>query len=146
MGMLEIQAQKKGIKWLTSFGKMHQSDGYVSFNHSQSGQIVAKLAERQMTIGDVPVSAAALLARGQAPVAAASIAAPAAQGTDQTAQSAAPAPSATRAARRDPAGSAAAAVPSRAPAPLPSAVPAPVPPASAAPTPAASPQSSTVSQ
>ncbi len=113
---------------------------------SIGGQIVAKLAERQMTIGDVPVSAAALLARGQAPVAAASIAAPAAQGTDQTAQSAAPAPSATRAARRDPAGSAAAAVPSRAPAPLPSAVPAPVPPASAAPTPAASPQSSTVSQ
>lgn len=35
------------------------------------GQIVAKIADRQMTVKDVPVSAAALLARGQ-PVAAAS--------------------------------------------------------------------------
>ena len=41
---LAMQAQKKGIKWLTSFGKMDQSDGYVSFKHSQSGQIVAKQA------------------------------------------------------------------------------------------------------
>jgi len=41
---LQIQAQKKGIKWLNYLGKMDQSDGYVSFNHSQSGQIVAKQA------------------------------------------------------------------------------------------------------
>jgi ABC-type sugar transport system substrate-binding protein len=41
---LQVQAQKKGIKWLTYLGKMDQSDGYVSFNHAQSGQIVANAA------------------------------------------------------------------------------------------------------
>ena len=41
---LQLQAQKKGIKWLTYLGKMSQSDGYVSFNHSQSGQLVANAA------------------------------------------------------------------------------------------------------
>ncbi len=39
---LQLEAQKKGIKWLTYLGKMDQSDGYVSFSHSQSGQIVAQ--------------------------------------------------------------------------------------------------------
>ncbi len=41
---LQLQAQKRGIKWLTYLGKMNQSDGYVSFNHSQSGQLVANAA------------------------------------------------------------------------------------------------------
>jgi ABC-type sugar transport system substrate-binding protein len=41
---LQVQAQKKGIKWLTYLGQMDQSDGYVSFSHSQSGQIVANAA------------------------------------------------------------------------------------------------------
>ena len=41
---LQLEAQKKGIKWLTYLGTMDQSDGYVSFNHSQSGQIVANAA------------------------------------------------------------------------------------------------------
>ncbi len=41
---LQLEAQKKGIKWLTYLGKMDQSDGYVSFSHSQSGQIVANAA------------------------------------------------------------------------------------------------------
>ena len=41
---LQLQAQKKGIKWLTYLGKMSQSDGYVTFNQSQSGQLVANAA------------------------------------------------------------------------------------------------------
>lgn len=41
---LQTQAQKKGIKWLTYLGKMDGSDGYVSFNHAQSGQTVANAA------------------------------------------------------------------------------------------------------
>lgn len=46
---LQLQARKKGIKWLTYLGKMDQSDGYVSFNHSQSGQIVANAAVQWVT-------------------------------------------------------------------------------------------------
>ncbi len=41
---LQTQAQQKGIKWLTYLGKMDGSDGYVSFNHAESGQIVANAA------------------------------------------------------------------------------------------------------
>lgn len=41
---LQAQAQKKGIKWLTYLGKMDGSDGYVSFNHTESGQLVANAA------------------------------------------------------------------------------------------------------
>ncbi len=104
------------------------------------GQIVAKLGERQMTISDVPVSAAALLARGQAPVVQATSAAPVPTQRAQTSAPArAPSAAATRAARRDPPRTAA----SSAPRPEASAAPVPV----AAPTaPAVSPQSSTVSQ
>ena len=100
------------------------------------GQIVAKLADRQMTIGDVPISAAALLARGQAPAVAPS-AAPATQSA---------APSATPTARREapksvPTPAARRPVTAEA-APSPSATPA----VSPAPVPASSAQSSTVSQ
>lgn len=98
---------------------------------SIGGQVVAKLAERQMTIGDVPVSAAALLARGQAPVPtvappATSEPVPGPRPTRREAPRAAPAPAATAPAASGSAPSAG---------------------ASAAPTPTAEPaQSSTVSQ
>lgn len=96
------------------------------------GQIVAKLADRQMTIGDVPVSAAALLARGQAP-AAASASPPAAV----------PAPAATANARRQ----APRSLPSPEASPSATAAPSAAPSATpAAASPSASPQSSTVSQ
>lgn len=105
---------------------------------SIGGQIVAKLADRQMTIADVPVSAAALLARGQAPTAAASVAVAApTQAAVSTGPSASPSPAATRAARRDPPRAAASTVP------VPAASSTPT---QAAPSPAAPPQSSTVSQ
>ena len=92
------------------------------------GQIVAKLADRQMTMGDVPVSAAALLARGQAPAAAGA-----------SPPAAVRAPPATPSARRQ----APRSVASPQAAPSATAEPSAAP---AAPTPAASPQSSTVSQ
>lgn len=38
------QAQAQGIKWLTYLGTMEGSDGYVGFNHAQSGQIVGQAA------------------------------------------------------------------------------------------------------
>lgn len=38
------QAQAKGIRWLTYLGTMSDTDGYVGFNHAQSGQIVAQAA------------------------------------------------------------------------------------------------------
>ncbi len=50
---LQLEAQKKGIKWLTYLGTMEQSDGYVSFNHSQSGQIVANAAVKWVRDNEV---------------------------------------------------------------------------------------------
>lgn len=41
---LQTQAQAQGIKWLTYMGTMSDSDGYVGFDHAQSGQIVAQAA------------------------------------------------------------------------------------------------------
>ncbi|UWQ93850.1 sugar ABC transporter substrate-binding protein (plasmid) [Rhodobacteraceae bacterium M382] len=41
---LKRQAQAQGIKWLTYLGKMDGSDGFVGFDHAQSGQIVAQAA------------------------------------------------------------------------------------------------------
>ncbi|MBZ9772357.1 sugar ABC transporter substrate-binding protein [Mesorhizobium sp. CO1-1-8] len=41
---LQKQAQDQGIKWLTYLGKMKDSNGYVGFDHAQSGQIVANAA------------------------------------------------------------------------------------------------------
>ena len=41
---LQKQAQDAGIKWLTYLGEMDNSDGFVGFNHSQSGQLVADAA------------------------------------------------------------------------------------------------------
>lgn len=38
------QAQAAGIKWLTYLGVMADSDGYVGFDHAQSGQIVGNAA------------------------------------------------------------------------------------------------------
>ena len=105
---------------------------------SIGGQIVAKLADRQMMIGDVPVSAAALLARGQAPVAA-----PAQAPVSQVTTQPTPAPAATRAARREATRSEPAPAALRAATATPSAAPTASP---ASPVPAVLPQSSTVSQ
>jgi ABC-type sugar transport system substrate-binding protein len=41
---LQRQAQAKGIKWLTYLGSMDGSDGFVGFDHAQSGQIIAQAA------------------------------------------------------------------------------------------------------
>lgn len=41
---LQRQAQAQDIKWLTYLGKMDGSDGFVGFDHAQSGQIVAQAA------------------------------------------------------------------------------------------------------
>jgi ABC-type sugar transport system substrate-binding protein len=41
---LQKQAQDGGIKWLTYLGEMDKSDGFVGFNHSQSGQLIANAA------------------------------------------------------------------------------------------------------
>ncbi|KIC08547.1 hypothetical protein RA19_18960 [Leisingera sp. ANG-M1] len=41
---LQRQAQAQGIRWLTYLGKMDGSDGFVGFDHAQSGQIVAQAA------------------------------------------------------------------------------------------------------
>ncbi|WP_271881945.1 sugar ABC transporter substrate-binding protein [Phaeobacter italicus] len=41
---LQRQAQAQGIKWLTYLGEMEGSDGFVGFNHAQSGQIIAEAA------------------------------------------------------------------------------------------------------
>lgn len=38
------QAKAQGIKWLTYLGTMEDSDGYVGFDHSQSGQIIGTAA------------------------------------------------------------------------------------------------------
>ncbi len=41
---LQRQAQAQGIKWLTYLGSMEGSDGFVGFDHAQSGQIIAQAA------------------------------------------------------------------------------------------------------
>ncbi len=41
---LQRQAQAADIKWLTYLGKMDGADGFVGFDHAQSGQIVAQAA------------------------------------------------------------------------------------------------------
>ncbi len=41
---LQRQAQEKGIKWLTYLGRMDNSDGFVGFDHAQSGKIIAQAA------------------------------------------------------------------------------------------------------
>lgn len=102
------------------------------------GQIVAKLAERQMTIGDVPVSAAALLARDQAP-------APLVPGAPGEA-SGVSAPAAPRIMRRDAPRSVQSPAVLRAAVGASPALPAAAPATLASPGPAASSQSSTVSQ
>lgn len=38
------QAQAQNIKWLTYLGTMEGSDGFVGFDHAQSGQIIGKAA------------------------------------------------------------------------------------------------------
>lgn len=38
------QAQANGIKWLTYLGTMEGSDGYVGFDHAQSGQLIGNAA------------------------------------------------------------------------------------------------------
>lgn len=38
------QAQAQGIEWLTYLGTMEDSDGYVGFDHAQSGQMIAQAA------------------------------------------------------------------------------------------------------
>lgn len=40
----QAQAQAQNIKWLTYLGTMEGSDGYVGFDHAQSGQIIGKAA------------------------------------------------------------------------------------------------------
>lgn len=105
------------------------------------GQIVAKLADRQVTIGDVPVSAVALLARGQTPAAAVSTA-PATSGSAALA----PRPSPRSAARRETPKSVASPAAPRPVATAAAASPTVAPAVSATPVPATSPQSSTVSQ
>lgn len=40
----QAQAKAQNIKWLTYLGKMEGSDGYVGFDHAQSGQIIGKAA------------------------------------------------------------------------------------------------------
>lgn len=41
---LQAQAKAQGIKWLTYLGVMDDSDGYVGFDHAQSGQIIGQAA------------------------------------------------------------------------------------------------------
>ncbi len=41
---LQKQAQEKGIKWLTYLGRMDNSDGFVGFDHAQSGKMIAQAA------------------------------------------------------------------------------------------------------
>lgn len=41
---LQTQAQAQGIKWLTYLGTMEGSDGYVGFDHAQSGKIIGQAA------------------------------------------------------------------------------------------------------
>lgn len=41
---LQRQAQAADIKWLTYLGKMDGADGFVGFDHAQSGQIIAQAA------------------------------------------------------------------------------------------------------
>lgn len=50
---LQRQAQAQGIKWLTYLGKMDGSDGFVGFDHAQSGQIVAQAAVDWVKANDV---------------------------------------------------------------------------------------------
>ena len=40
----QAQAQAAGIRWLTYVGEMEGSDGFVGFDHAQSGQLVAQAA------------------------------------------------------------------------------------------------------
>jgi ribose transport system substrate-binding protein len=41
---LQTQAQQKGIKWLTYVSPMDGADGFVGFDHSQSGKLIAQAA------------------------------------------------------------------------------------------------------
>jgi ABC-type sugar transport system substrate-binding protein len=41
---LQKQAQQKGIKWLTYVSPMEGADGFVGFDHAQSGQLIAQAA------------------------------------------------------------------------------------------------------
>ncbi len=41
---LQTQAQQKGIKWLTYVSPMEGADGFVGFDHAQSGQLIAQAA------------------------------------------------------------------------------------------------------
>ncbi|MCB2127695.1 MAG: sugar ABC transporter substrate-binding protein [Rhodobacteraceae bacterium] len=41
---LQGQAKAAGIKWLTYLGEMDGSDGFVGFNHAQSGKLIADAA------------------------------------------------------------------------------------------------------
>ncbi|MDE0695330.1 MAG: sugar ABC transporter substrate-binding protein [Boseongicola sp.] len=50
---LQRQAQAQSIKWLTYLGKMDGSDGFVGFDHAQSGQIVAQAAVDWVKANDV---------------------------------------------------------------------------------------------
>lgn len=50
---LQKQAQSAGIKWLTYLGKMDDSDGFVGFDHAQSGQLVANAAVAWAKANDV---------------------------------------------------------------------------------------------
>ncbi|WP_122072370.1 sugar ABC transporter substrate-binding protein [Pseudophaeobacter sp. EL27] len=50
---LQRQAQAQGVKWLTYLGKMDGSDGFVGFDHAQSGQIIAQAAVDWAKANDV---------------------------------------------------------------------------------------------
>ncbi|SED63864.1 sugar ABC transporter substrate-binding protein [Rhodobacter sp. 24-YEA-8] len=41
---LQAQAQQKGIRWLTYVSPMAGADGFVGFDHAQSGQLIAQAA------------------------------------------------------------------------------------------------------
>lgn len=107
------------------------------------GQIVAKLADRQVTIGDVPVSAAALLARSQAPAA---LATASPSPAPPSARAAAPPPSATPTTRREAPKSVPSPAARRPVAPAATASPLAAQAVPVAPVPTSSAQSSTVSQ
>lgn len=47
------QAQAQGIKWLTYLGTMEGSEGYVGFDHAQSGQIVGNAAVAWVKVNNI---------------------------------------------------------------------------------------------
>lgn len=50
---LQKQAQDSGIKWLTYLGEMEGSDGFVGFDHAQSGELIANAAVAWVKANDI---------------------------------------------------------------------------------------------